>query len=194
MVAELTLGVLVSQRKRGARSLLCPHASHARQQCYTVSDDHPYCRECSPPLSSTEPGTLTPRRSSCLPSPLFSPLLASQCYMNGVLSTFVSLLILFRSLDGSSALVQRVQEILPWLPLPPAVSLRGNEATLVQKPSPVDKEKEESLSVRYEGTAEHPPVMVEFGKEELVLGDGNKEEEEDEKDWPRRGSGTSTLV
>lgn len=116
--------------------------------------------------------------------------------MNGVLSTLVSLLILFRSLDGSSTIVQQVQRIFPWLPLPPAVSLRGTEATLVQKPSPMDKEhsKEDSLSVRFEGAKDSAPVMVEFAKEELMLGGGRKEEEEDEKDWPRRGSGTSTLV
>ncbi|ORY75055.1 hypothetical protein BCR35DRAFT_325899 [Leucosporidium creatinivorum] len=126
----------------------------------------------------------------------FQTIILTACYMNGVLSTLVSLLILFRSFDGSSAIVRRLQALFPWLPLPPAVSLRGNEATLVQKPAPVDREKgkEASLSVRFEGTAEPLPVMVELGKEELVLGDGKREEEDDEKDWPRRGSGTSTLV
>jgi hypothetical protein len=116
--------------------------------------------------------------------------------MNGVLSTLVSLLILFRSLDGSSALVQRVQGIVPWLPLPPAVSIRGNETTLVQKPPPIEKDQvqDASLSVRYEGAEEHALVMVELGKEELVLGERQKEEEDDDKDWLRRGSDTSTLV
>lgn len=48
--------------------------------------------------------------------------------MNGILSTIVSLLILFRSLDGSNASARRLQNLLPWLPLPPAVGLR-NETT-----------------------------------------------------------------
>ncbi len=52
----------------------------------------------------------------------FMSILLVSCYMNGVLSTLVSLLILFRSLDGSSVTAQRLQRAAPWLPLPPAVS------------------------------------------------------------------------
>lgn len=53
--------------------------------------------------------------------------------MNGILSTLVSLLILFRSLDGSNPSARALQAALPWLPLPPAVGLRGQETTLAQK-------------------------------------------------------------
>lgn len=53
--------------------------------------------------------------------------------MNGILSTLVSLLILFRSLDGSNPAARRLQSLFPWLPLPPAVGLRGQETTFAQK-------------------------------------------------------------
>lgn len=52
----------------------------------------------------------------------FQTIILVSCYLNGVLSMFVSLLILFRSLDGSSVSAQRLQRAAPWLPLPPAVS------------------------------------------------------------------------
>ena len=61
-----------------------------------------------------------------------------QCYMNGILSTLVSLLILFRSLDGSNPAARRLQSLLPWLPLPPAVGLRGQETTLAQTQKTVE--------------------------------------------------------
>jgi len=60
----------------------------------------------------------------------FMSILLVSSYMNGVLSTLVSLLILFRSLDGSSTTAQRLQKAAPWLPLPPAVSAEG--ATTMQ--------------------------------------------------------------
>ncbi|BGP23797.1 proteophosphoglycan ppg4 [Rhodotorula toruloides] len=45
------------------------------------------------------------------------------CWLNGILSTVVALLILFRSLDGSSPIVQRLRCYLPFLPFPPAISI-----------------------------------------------------------------------
>ncbi|GAA6012095.1 hypothetical protein JCM10207_005126 [Rhodosporidiobolus poonsookiae] len=45
------------------------------------------------------------------------------CWLNSILSTAVSLLILFRSLDGSSPTVCTLRRYLPFLPLPPAISI-----------------------------------------------------------------------
>ncbi|GAA5855698.1 hypothetical protein JCM8547_001649 [Rhodosporidiobolus lusitaniae] len=45
------------------------------------------------------------------------------CWLNGILTTVVSLLILFRSLDGSSPTVATLRRYFPFLPLPPAISI-----------------------------------------------------------------------
>jgi len=51
--------------------------------------------------------------------------------MNSILSTIVAILILFRSLDGSSPLVTRLKLSFPLLPLPP--SLEAATPTLPRK-------------------------------------------------------------
>jgi hypothetical protein len=59
-----------------------------------------------------------------LSSPSRTDLIRPQsCWINGILSTVVSLLILFRSLDGSSPTVNTLRRYFPFLPLPPAISL-----------------------------------------------------------------------
>ncbi|BGP15243.1 hypothetical protein JCM10213_000714 [Rhodosporidiobolus nylandii] len=44
-------------------------------------------------------------------------------WLNGIFTTLVSALILFRSLDGSSTTVCTLRKYLPFLPLPPAISI-----------------------------------------------------------------------
>ncbi|KAM0788781.1 hypothetical protein ACM66B_002871 [Microbotryomycetes sp. NB124-2] len=63
----------------------------------------------------------------------FQTIVIVSCWLNGVLSALVSLLLLFRSLDGSNDLAKRLYRIAPWLPLPPAVGVRSNETTIQQK-------------------------------------------------------------
>lgn len=104
-----------------------------------------------------------------------------------MLSTIVSLLILFRSLDGSSPAARRLQKLCPWLPLPPAVGLRKNEAAQLEgKPTrpPTKDDREMGANV---------PVMVQLAREK-VEGEAEKlEEGEADKDWLRRGSDNSTM-
>lgn len=46
-------------------------------------------------------------------------------WLNSLLMTLVSLLILFRSLDGSSPLVDRLRTYLPFVPFPPSLERRN---------------------------------------------------------------------
>lgn len=68
----------------------------------------------------------------------FQGIILVSCWVNGILSTLVALLILFRSLDGGSTAAQRLQNALPWLPLPPAVGLRN--ATSQRTQTRIEKE------------------------------------------------------
>ncbi|KAK4055683.1 hypothetical protein OIV83_000229 [Microbotryomycetes sp. JL201] len=63
----------------------------------------------------------------------FQTIVIVSCWLNGVLSALVSLLLLFRSLDGSNNVAKRLYQVAPWLPLPPAVGVRNNETTVQQK-------------------------------------------------------------
>ncbi|GAA6031075.1 hypothetical protein JCM8097_003992 [Rhodosporidiobolus ruineniae] len=57
------------------------------------------------------------------------------CWLNGILSTVVSLLILFRSLDGSSPTVATLRRFFPFLPLPPAICrIHPSRATSTMNP------------------------------------------------------------
>ena len=71
-----------------------------------------------------------------------------QCWLNGILSTLVSLLLLFRTLDGSNAWARQLHKIAPWLPLPPAVGLRGQETTTQQKTQFGGETMDQSTSTR----------------------------------------------
>ncbi|ORY66950.1 hypothetical protein BCR35DRAFT_181006 [Leucosporidium creatinivorum] len=107
----------------------------------------------------------------------FQTIILVACYMNGILSTLVSLLILFRSLDGSNPAARRLQALFPWLPLPPAVGLRGQETTLAQKTAELrstvynaEKAKEESSGGLQLPQSPTPlwgsPLMVQLEMEE----------------------------
>lgn len=96
---------------------------------------------CSPSTPLSQPGSAPPpspsrrillsSRLRFLPVGTFLlPLLLraftdfpARSWINGILSTIVSLLILFRSLDGSSPTVATLRHYFPFLPLPPAISL-----------------------------------------------------------------------
>ncbi|GAA6031083.1 hypothetical protein JCM8097_003996 [Rhodosporidiobolus ruineniae] len=56
------------------------------------------------------------------------------CWLNGLLTTLVSLLLLFRSLDGSSPTVSTLQRLLPFLPLPPPVAAVTVKSQLTEPP------------------------------------------------------------
>lgn len=60
-------------------------------------------------------------------------------YMNGGLLACVSLLILFRSLDGSSAATRKLQRCFPFLPLPPAVGLQEGTTTVFHRGVDIDQ-------------------------------------------------------
>ncbi|KAL8279951.1 hypothetical protein RQP46_007532 [Phenoliferia psychrophenolica] len=60
----------------------------------------------------------------------FQLILLVSSYINGVLQACVSLLILFRSLDGSAPSTRKMAKLLPFLPLPPAVGLQGGTSTV----------------------------------------------------------------
>jgi hypothetical protein len=60
------------------------------------------------------------------------------CWVNGILSTLVSLLILFRSMEGGSATEKRLLAVAPWLPLPPQADVRTS-TTLVKTETRVEK-------------------------------------------------------
>lgn len=55
----------------------------------------------------------------------FQSIILVSCWVNGILSTLVSLLILFRSMDGGSSIAKRLQAAMPWLPLPPQMDVRN---------------------------------------------------------------------
>ncbi|GAA5844647.1 hypothetical protein JCM3766R1_005973 [Sporobolomyces carnicolor] len=60
------------------------------------------------------------------PSSQFKAELLISGWLNSLMMTLVSLLILFRSLDGSSPLVDRLRRVLPFVPFPPSLERRGN--------------------------------------------------------------------
>ncbi|GAA6008930.1 hypothetical protein JCM11491_003838 [Sporobolomyces phaffii] len=80
------------------------------------------------------------------PSVQFRVDILVSCWTNSLLSTAVAVLLLFRSLDGSSPLVVRLKVSYPLLPLPPSLdeplqprdaSLRKGPVTALPRPSPV---------------------------------------------------------
>lgn len=118
-----------------------------------------------------------------------------QCYMNGVLSTLVSLLILFRSLDGSSPAARRLQALFPFLPLPPSVGLRSNgkEAGAQRVTHEFKQTTTEMLKGKKPSDGdEELPVMVQLANERRAEGEREREEN-GEKDWIRRDSEATIL-
>ncbi|KAK4056600.1 hypothetical protein OIO90_002448 [Microbotryomycetes sp. JL221] len=63
----------------------------------------------------------------------FQTIIIVSCWLNGVLSALVSLLLLFRSLDGGNLLARKLQQLGPWLPLPPAIGIRAGQDTTIQQ-------------------------------------------------------------
>lgn len=110
--------------------------------------------------------------------------------MNGILSTLVSLLILFRSLDGSNPAACRLQALFPWLPLPPAVGLRGQETTLAQKTAEMRStvyNAEKTKEVESSGGLQLPqsptalwgsPLHVQLEMEEVVYSSSSSSSEQ----------------
>ena len=101
---------------------------------------------CSPSSSRRAAFNFTPHSSSPRKSDAWKALqfisLMAKChsYMNGGLLACVSLLILFRSLDGSSAATRKLQRCFPFLPLPPAVGLQGGTTTVFHRGVDIDQE------------------------------------------------------
>ncbi|GAA5960967.1 hypothetical protein JCM10213_005908 [Rhodosporidiobolus nylandii] len=57
------------------------------------------------------------------------------CWLNGILSTLVALLLLFRSLDAaSSALLSTLRNALPFLPFPPPVTPTARSLITTEPP------------------------------------------------------------
>ncbi|KAM0745852.1 hypothetical protein T439DRAFT_330307 [Meredithblackwellia eburnea MCA 4105] len=60
----------------------------------------------------------------------FQAIILVSCYCNGVLQALVSLLILFRSIDGGHHTTRQLKKVFPFLPFPPPVGLQGGTTTV----------------------------------------------------------------
>ncbi|GAA5823636.1 hypothetical protein JCM11251_000705 [Rhodosporidiobolus azoricus] len=82
------------------------------------------------------------------------------CWLNGILSTVVSLLILFRSLDGSSSTVSTLRHYLPFLPLPPAIS-RTHPSMATQTANPKGTT---GLASKFDEPPQYPAATGGYGR------------------------------
>ncbi|GAA5902333.1 hypothetical protein JCM6882_000504 [Rhodosporidiobolus microsporus] len=105
------------------------------------------------------------------------------CWLNGILSTVVSLLILFRSLDGSSPTVSTLRRYLPFLPLPPAIS-RTHPSMATQTANPKGTT---GLASKFDEPPQYPGAAGGFGR------GGASSPIMEERKTPRPGSPTESL-
>ncbi|GAA6061399.1 hypothetical protein JCM10212_000659 [Sporobolomyces blumeae] len=99
-------------------------------------------------------------------------------WLNSLLSTLVSLLILFRSLDGSSPLVDRLRTLLPFVPFPPSLERRSPTSGSVSNGPPKHRVyngeksvmKEEAVLDLREGPRQAARHGLGFGDEVLEIG------------------------
>lgn len=114
-------------------------------------------------------------------------------WLNSLMMTLVSLLILFRSLDGSSPLVDRLRRVLPFVPFPPSLERRGNGTSVGSVstnpggPPRHHYNSEKTVIVCEERPVFENKIIVEEDEE----GEGEGSEEDVEQTWTERGGSSS---
>ncbi|GAA6008933.1 hypothetical protein JCM11491_003839 [Sporobolomyces phaffii] len=105
------------------------------------------------------------------PSSQFKAEILLSGWLNSLLMTLVSLLILFRSLDGSSPLVDKLRTYLPFVPFPPSLERRGGTSigsisTNPGGPPRHHYNSEKTVVVSERPIFENKIIMEEEGEEE----------------------------
>ncbi|BGP07103.1 hypothetical protein JCM10049v2_002933 [Rhodotorula toruloides] len=125
------------------------------------------------------------------PSGQFIVEILISCWMNGILSTAVALLLLFRSLDAStSPFLTLLRHRLPFLPFPPAVTCSNATRSLITTEPPryaaayatgsvplVERTTTRSFNDAAEGETPLPVMLSERGRKESEWDDHEQEKQ-----------------